>query len=318
MIKKDCMVSVIIPTYNSAEYIREAVESVLSQTYSSFEIIVVNDGSTDTTDEVIKSVLDRIIYLKHENAGPAAARNLGIQHSKGEYIAFLDADDIWLPMKLEKQMSVFHENPHVALVYSKYVEFGNRIDSELLIFPRKVRSGLIFDELLVEGFVPLSTVMISKSVLEDVGWFDTDLNTAEDTNLFLRIAKNHSIFGMNEILGKRRKHSGNLSDSVDVEIGSLANLDRIVSLYPETDPKKCIAMKKAYIIKGTTLILHLFHGGKYDVCKKVCKRLIRDRMINSVIIRYFFLSMLPVSVIEQMRRIKRIVSKQTKMPNISR
>ena len=302
-------VSVIIPTYNSAKYIRNALESVLSQTYSNFEIVVVNDGSTDNTDEILRPYFDRIIYMEQKNTGPAAARNVGIQHAKGDFIAFLDADDIWLPLKLKKQMRVFHENPNVGLVYSRNVEFDHETGKEVLVSPPKVFSGRVFDELLLEGFILLSTVIISKPVLKDVGGFDPDLHTAEDTNLFLRIAKRYSVLGMEDILVRKRKHAANLSDRVDIEIGSLVNLDRIVSLYPETAPQKCTAMKKAYIIKGSTLILDLFHGGEYAACKKVCKRLIRGGMINSVIVHYFTLTQLPVAIIEKMRSIKRIVNR---------
>ena len=103
-------ISVIIPTYNTAHYLQEAIESVLAQTYTDFELIVIDDGSTDNTKEVVAPYLDRIVFLETENNGPSKARNRAIRESSCEYVAFLDADDIWYPDKLDRQMTLLSKN----------------------------------------------------------------------------------------------------------------------------------------------------------------------------------------------------------------
>src|SRR3989338_9975584 len=111
------LVSVVIPTYNGSRFIKETIQSVLDQTYTNIEAIIVDDGSKDNTPDIVKSINDsRIIYIRQENAGVSMARNNGINISKGEYIAFLDHDDVWLPCKLERQLLLFKENPVIAMV----------------------------------------------------------------------------------------------------------------------------------------------------------------------------------------------------------
>jgi glycosyltransferase involved in cell wall biosynthesis len=112
-------VSVVIPTYNSAHLLDDALQSVLEQTYKDFEIIVVDDGSTDNTSEVVSKYNDKLHYFRVDNRGPAKARNYGISKATGKYIAFLDADDKWLPTKLEKQVSMFEQNPEFGMVFTE-------------------------------------------------------------------------------------------------------------------------------------------------------------------------------------------------------
>jgi glycosyltransferase involved in cell wall biosynthesis len=149
-------ISVIIPTYNSANYLPEAIESVLAQTYKNFEIVVIDDGSTDNTKEVVVPYLDQIVFLETENGDPAKARNHGIRKSSGEYVAFLDADDIWCPDKLERQLAYFSKNPHYHLVFSDAYETGvNNLQKDTLFFSIlgrvKPMAGFVFNELLDEA-----------------------------------------------------------------------------------------------------------------------------------------------------------------------
>ena len=113
-------ISVIIPTYNSAVFLPEALQSVLSQTFLPQDVIVVDDGSTDDTEDVLEPFRRHIHYIRQENQGPAVARNRGIAEAKGDLIAFLDADDVWVPEKLERQVNVLIENPRIGLVHSRY------------------------------------------------------------------------------------------------------------------------------------------------------------------------------------------------------
>ncbi len=156
-------VSVIIPTYNSANYLPEAIESVLAQTYKDFEIIVIDDGSTDNTKDVVAPYLDRIIFSEVPNGGPARARNRAIRESSSEYVAFLDADDIWYPDKLERQLTVFSENQHYSLVHSdaSYTRTYSSQEGRTWFSIKKcVKAGWVFSELLSENFIILSSVIV--------------------------------------------------------------------------------------------------------------------------------------------------------------
>ena len=302
------LISVIIPTYNSAKFLSQAIDSAIKQTYQHLEIIVVDDGSTDNTKEIIKRYIPKINYIEQINAGPARARNAGVYHARGQYIAFLDSDDIWLPNKIEMQMKVFSEKPDIALVYGKIVNFNNNTNEDLAEFPQECYSGNIFDHLLREQLIPLPSVLVRKKVLDTVGLFNETLLTAEDTNLWLRIAKNNIIIGINKVLVRRRRHETNLSERVDIPIGTLDNLDKIVQLFPETEPLIYYPMKQAYLNRGKGMMLDLFYCENYRKCRDVCHKLIHRNCFDFKVVFYWFLTILPSSVLNLFREIKRFLS----------
>jgi len=188
----DPIVSVVIPTYNRAHVLTRAIQSVLNQTYQDFEIIVVDDHSTDNTEEVVKSFNDpRIRYIRHEeNRGAAAARNTGIMVAKGEFIAFQDSDDEWLPEKLEKQMQVFESaSAKVGVVYTAMLRVQGR---ERIYIPSskvKRKGGYIHDNLLEGNFVGTPTAVVKRECLKLSGVFDERLPRLQDWELFIRISK---------------------------------------------------------------------------------------------------------------------------------
>ena len=190
---KQPLVSVIMPTYNHARFIGEAIDSVLNQTYKNLELIIIDNYSEDNTEKIVSSYKDdRIKYLKFKNNGIiAASRNYGIKHSRGEYIAFLDSDDLWLPEKLEKQIKVFQISNETAMLYTRFKIIEGDIISNR-IFPKngKYKSGNIFKALYIRPFIACSSVMVKRNILDQVGLFDTDpdLVAIEDTDLWLRIA----------------------------------------------------------------------------------------------------------------------------------
>lgn len=206
-------VSVHIPCYNGEKYIAEALQSVLDQTFHDFEIIVVNDGSTDRTEDIIKGFCDeRIKYYYQENIGLARTRNRQLELSNGELIAFLDQDDLWFPTKLEKQIPLFEENPNVGLVYSKTIYFNNKSDFCQLSKTKKHHAGYLFRELLKGNFISVQSAVIRKSVLDNLnGWFDERFNIVGDADLFLRIAHDYEISYVDEPLAKRRMHKESCS-----------------------------------------------------------------------------------------------------------
>jgi len=181
-----CSVSVIIPTHNRAHLVAEAIDSVLSQTFTDFELIVVDDGSIDNTEEVVRSFIDRRLkYLKQTNKGVSAARNTGIETAKGEFIAFLDDDDLFLPAKLSLQLARAADDPTAGLVYGKYL---SAIRSEGSMKAAGVcHPKLELRDLLLGPAFHWSTVLIRRTLLEQVGGFEENLG-GEDWELALRLA----------------------------------------------------------------------------------------------------------------------------------
>lgn len=209
---KQPLVSVIMPTYNHAQFIGEAIDSVLNQTYKNLELIVIDNYSEDNTEEIIRSFNDpRIKYMKFRNHGIiGASRNQGIRHAVGKYIAFLDSDDLWLDHKLERQLVEFKKGDSIGLVctnliyFDKYGEHG-----KLLNLPDK---HFTFNELLRDNPIANSSVMIRRSVLDNVGLFDEsrDIIAGEDYELWLRVAKKNKIRYIDTPLIKYRIHEAAL------------------------------------------------------------------------------------------------------------
>jgi len=303
------LVSVVIPTHNAAQYLGEALESVFSQSYGNLEILVVDDGSTDGTAALLGSFASRLTYLSQEKSGPSKARNTGITNARGEYVAFLDADDIWLSNKIEKQVEILQKNPDAAFVYAQSQDFDDQTDRETTVHPENVCSGNLFEMLLVRPLVTLSSVVMKSSILLDVGGFDEALATAEDTHLYLKIARNYKIIGIPEILVRKRKHKKNLSDRIDVEIGSLACLDRIVRTFPDTEPGKYLPMRNAYLIKGKAMMLDYFYSGAYAKCRMTARKLFRMRLFSPELIGYFVLTLFPPLIVTSVRSFNRLIYK---------
>ena len=197
-------VSVIIPAYNAGLYVKEAIESVLSQTYSDIELIAVDDASTDRTGEIIKTFGSRVNYMHHDaNMGPSAARNTGIKHARGEYIAFLDADDAWMPDKIEKQIRLFENNSGIGLVYSDgYNISASGLEAGRFFEIAKPHRGFAFNKLILDNFIPTSTVVIRRRIINEAGYFDGRFSVSQDFELYLRISERYEIDFVNEPLAK--------------------------------------------------------------------------------------------------------------------
>ena len=186
--------SVIIPTFNRSEKVVRAVSSVLTQSFKDFEIIVVDDGSTDNTHEALSKYMSTIHYIKQpKNMGVSAARNRGITNSIAPWIAFLDSDDCWLKEKLSSQIEFIDKNPHVVACQTEeiWIKNGRRVNPKKR---HKKPSGNIFTQSLKLCLVSPSSVMIKRSLFEDVGLFDETLPAAEDFDLWLRISCRNPIY----------------------------------------------------------------------------------------------------------------------------
>lgn len=183
-------VSVVIPAYNAMNYLPETLENALSQTYDDFEVIVVNDGSSDETEQWVSQIKDsRVKLISQKNQGLAGARNTGIAHAKGEYIAFLDADDLWEPTKLEKQLRVLEENPEVGLVYTWVAYIDDKGESTGRVFKHQIE-GDVWQKLTEHNIVESGSVaMVRRDCFENCGVFDRNLGSyVEDWDMWLRLA----------------------------------------------------------------------------------------------------------------------------------
>jgi glycosyltransferase involved in cell wall biosynthesis len=255
---KNPTVSVIIPTYNRANLVGKAIKSVLSQTYQDFEIIVIDDGSTDNTEEVIRSFKDKKVkYIKKykKNKGISVARNIGIKMARGKYIALLDSDDEWLPEKLDKQSKVLQsESPEVGVVCSwsyNIDEKGNYISKRCL--PKK--GGYIYEDLLSTNPISVPTVLIRKECFNRVGLFDDLLNAQEDWDMWIRIAKYYRFALIKVPLVKYRLHSNQISKNLGVKI---ITANRILVKHANELKKRPRVHSKHYFYIGNRLC----HMGK--------------------------------------------------------
>lgn len=205
-------VSVIIPTYNYGHFIGEAIESALAQTFPVSEIIVVDNDSTDDTESVVRGFGERVTYIREPNLGVSAARNKGIESSKGDFIAFLDADDTWLPQKIEKQIAKMLDDPEIGVVHCGLREFDNA-SGETLALHLDGSEGWVADEMLLFStptiIGPGGTILVRREVFENVGGFDTRLTNGEDWEFCLRVARKYKIGFIAEPLVNYRNHGEN-------------------------------------------------------------------------------------------------------------
>lgn len=216
-------ISAIIPVYNGAKYIRETIESIEKQTYPVYEIIIVNDGSTDDTLIIIEEYAkedSRIRIFSQINGKQAKARNIGIKNAMGEYIAFCDADDLWVPEKLEKQMQLFGGNSKIVAVFSGMSFLGSKKGESLPINKNSLKS------LLTRNYVPNSSVIISKKIIEKVGYQNESrlFSSVEDYEYWIRIAYYYDFYMTPEPLVRYRVHDTQDSKRSEQSYLKLSNI----------------------------------------------------------------------------------------------
>ncbi len=201
-------ISVIIPTYNYGRFLSEAVDSALVQSYPALEIIVVDDGSTDDTPRIVSAYGDRICTIRQDNQGVGAARNAGMAAARGEYIAFLDSDDIWKPEKLEREIALFEADPGLGLVHCGAESFDNA--GKTLSILMSGMEGWVAPELLrLDREVitaPGSATLVPKRVADEIGGFDPRLQPSEDWDFCYRIAVRYRVGFVPEVLVRYRLH----------------------------------------------------------------------------------------------------------------
>lgn len=217
---KKPLITIIVPCFNAQNTIKETIESVLKQTYKNYELLIINDGSTDNSVEVCSSYAhsdNRISIISINNHGVSVARNTGIQHAQGEYIAFLDSDDLWQPNKLEQQINFMNSHPEVGVCFSK-VEFISETGQELNQFSTVPTQGLVADGLLAENLTcTTSNILCRQQVIKEVGPFNTTMSFAEDQEWLLRVVllSTWKIMGLQEVHVGYRTNQGSLSSQLN-------------------------------------------------------------------------------------------------------
>jgi glycosyltransferase involved in cell wall biosynthesis len=232
-------VSVIIPVYNGQEYIAATLETVFAQTFRDFEVIVVDDGSTDRTEAILERFGDKISLLKNSHRGPASSRNLGLEVSRGSLIAFLDSDDLWLPKKLERQVSIAGSHPEYGIITSDMAKFdaSGIVQPSCAVLRPPISSGYVLEELLFDNWIGTSCAMVRRECFEKAGKFADDSIALgkDDWNMWMRIAAHYPIYYLDEVLVHYRVHPQSFSDQPPEKLlaGWLTQLDWLEESIPQ-------------------------------------------------------------------------------------
>ena len=243
---KTPLVSVIIPTYNRGWIIREAIDSVLAQDFADYELIMVDDGSTDNTPDILNAYGRDIRVLRQSNKGVSAARNRGIRASSGGLIAFLDSDDLWLPQKLSRQVAFLDAHPQAMICQTEeqWIRNGTRVN------PKKRHhkfSGMIFERSLELCLVSPSAVMLRRPLFDAVGIFDENLPACEDYDLWLRVSCRYPVYLIDTaLIVKRGGHDDQLSNAPGLDKFRIRALRKIIDsdLLTNTQHKAAVHMLK--------------------------------------------------------------------------
>jgi glycosyltransferase involved in cell wall biosynthesis len=226
---RDPEVSVIIPTYNRGWVVKEAIDSVLAQDFKDFELIVVDDGSTDDTGQILEAYGQDLMVLRQSNRGVSAARNRGIDAAAGRLIAFLDSDDLWLPGKLSTQVDFFHAHPKAVINQTEEIWIRNGVRVNPKTRHHKF-GGMIFERSLALCLISPSAVMMRHSLFDEVGRFDEDLPACEDYDLWLRISWRYPVHLIETpLIIKRGGHEDQLSRAPGLDKFRIQALQKVIA-----------------------------------------------------------------------------------------
>ena len=266
-------ISVIIPTFNRLDLLKRAIDSVLNQSIKPYDIIVVDDGSTDGTSEMIQHKYKSINLIQQKNSGVSAARNNGIKNAQGDWIALLDSDDEWKKNKLEEQVNNLTDNPKYEFCHTNeiWIRNGIRVNQKKR---HKKYGGFIFDKCLDICRISPSSVLFNKNILNHVGWFDEKLPVCEDYDLWLRITADYEILFIDKpLIVKYGGHNDQLSQSV--EAIERFRIKALQSLLENSDLSKNNRIHAIeMIIKKLNIYLKgLVKRKKHDEAKKVAEKI---------------------------------------------
>ena len=298
------LISVVIPVYNNETTIQETIESVLTQSFSDLELIVINDGSQDSTLKIVSSILDpRLKVFSYPNAGLAATRNRGVSHASGEYISFIDADDLWTPDKLEAQFKALQVNPQAAVAYS-WTDWIDEFGQFLRPGGHISVNGDVFATLLVRDFVESgSNPLIRAEALAEVGGFDESLPAVEDWDMWLRLAAGYEFVCVPSPQILYRVSSSSMSSNVwKMEAGSLRVIERAFAVAPESLQhlkREVLGSRYKYLTfkavegtperkKGLAAVRFLWQMVRYDR-----SMLLRSQILAIVLVKIAIATLLP-------------------------
>ena len=308
------VVSINLCCYNGEKYLEEALQSVFSQTYKDWELVVINDGSTDSTEDIIKRYISMgwpIVYHYQSNAGVGAARNKALELSSGSIIAFIDQDDVWMTNKLEKQIPLF-DDPTVGLVFSDAILFNEDGKSERLYSKRPYYTGYCFSSLLSDYFLTIQTVVIRRSALDTQDeWFDPRFNMIEEADLFRRISYKWKSDMVIDPLSKYRVHSSNLTFTKPhlLHEETLLMLRKYRKIFPEFNNKffkEIKILKQKVKINNSITLMSL--GNKYEA--RIC--LFPFLFSNMKILILFLITFFPMSIISSILKHRMILPSDKK------
>ncbi|USH04796.1 glycosyltransferase [Grimontia kaedaensis] len=259
-------ISVITPSYNCLPFLPTATQSVLNQTHKNLELLIINDNSSDGTDKYLNTMTDSRIRVFHTAVGGAAkARNIGIQHATGDYIAFLDADDFWHPDKLSLQLNLHKRYPDIALSFTNYEHLDEALEPIIDCFAywghyqddsqQGLRIEKALETILINNIIGTSTVMLSRHQLTEPIWFNDTLSYGEDWDLWLRVCEQHPIGVLNSVQTAYLMRQSSLTQTQERKLSNLQHVERIFDQYcckhlhkqisPQALPKG-----KAFLLEG--------------------------------------------------------------------
>ncbi len=250
------MVSVVIPTYNRAAYVSEALQSVLAQTYADYEVIVVDDGSTDQTRGIVEAFVardpKRVRYVYQANGGLSAARNTGCRLAQGRYVGLLDSDDLWKPQKLAIQLPHLERDPQVGLVSAR-AEAVDAANSRVLHLKPQQPAGTTLREMIAQGTQPPSSFLVRREAGESIGWFDPAIRRGiEDVDFCFRLARTWRFVCLEEPLIRYRLHTTNLSsEPIGTYEGYVQTYEKLLTT---PDPRVPRGVAKHYLAKYLYLL----------------------------------------------------------------
>jgi len=308
------LVSVIMPAFNAENFIDESLRSIFAQTFENYEIIVVDDGSTDRTPEILKRYERKVRYIRIANQGPSHARNTGIRAARGRYVAFLDADDLWTPDKLALQIGFLENRPHVDLVFADMLKFnGDRIvmpsyfkslkDS---VIRRKIRTeseGLVDATvmLLQCNVIPTGTVVLRKTALQQSGLFDEKISNVEDLDLWIRFSFNSKIGCLHNILKKKREHGTNISSN---RLKALEAAVYVFEKYRKDFPQAVDRYKRLYHTRLSwqyyNLGYYFFSNRQMKIARNYFKKSV-GRTFSKTAMLYYLATFLPVAHLDSVK-----------------
>lgn len=307
----DELVSVIVAMYNSSKFIEKTVSCLVSQTYKTVEIILVDDGSTDGTFELVQSLAranENIRCYRKVNEGVASTRNYGIERATGRYIAFCDHDDLWKQKKLECQMLLFGEDAHVGLVYSqvRFIDKQGKVIKDSV--PDMLYEGDVFRQLLSRNFIPFSSVVVRKSCFDLLGKFreNRQMHGSDDRNMWTRIATRFKVRCCSEVLVDIVKHGQNYSDQeAKMLAAGLQGLDDVWKCFPEIKERNTHLFRKSYSDIYRDYGVSFFTQGDYGSARSCMLAAARAEPWRISTYKYLLLSLMPKRFVDCVRVVRR-------------